>query len=54
VTEACYDRHGKAEFLDFLKKVARAYPRRELHVVVDNYHTHRHAEVQALLEGHPG
>ena len=27
-------RHGKAEFLAFLKKVARAYPRRELHVVV--------------------
>src|SRR5271168_1545847 len=43
VTDACYDRHGKAEFLDFLKKVARAYPRRELHVVVDNYHTHKHA-----------
>ena len=33
VTDQCYDRHGKAEFLDFLKKVARAYPRRELHVV---------------------
>ena len=53
VTDACYDRHGKAEFLDFLKKVARAYPRRELHVVVDNYHTHKHAEVQAWLEAHP-
>ena len=26
VTDQCYDRHGKAEFLDFLKKVARAYP----------------------------
>ena len=40
VTDACYDRHGKAEFGDFLKKVARAYPRRELHVVFDNYDTH--------------
>ena len=49
VTDACYDRHGKAEFLDFLKKIARAYPRRELHVVVDNYHTHKHADVQAWL-----
>ena len=28
VTDQCYDRHGKAEFLDFLKKVAKAYPRR--------------------------
>jgi hypothetical protein len=33
-------RHGKAEFLDFLKTVAKACPRRELHVVLDNYHTH--------------
>lgn len=53
VTDACYERHGKAEFLAFLKKVARAYPRRELHVVVDNYHTHKHAEVQTWLTGHP-
>jgi len=53
VTDACYDRHGKAEFLDFLKKVARAYPRRQLHVVADNYHTHKHPEVQAWLAKHP-
>ncbi len=53
VTDACYDRHGKAEFLDFLKKVARAYPRRELHVVVDNYHTHKHPEINAWLAKHP-
>lgn len=53
VTDACYDRHGKAEFLDFLRKVARAYPRRELHVVLDNYHTHKHAEINAWLATHP-
>jgi transposase len=53
VTDACYDRHGKAEFLAFLKKVARSYPGRELHVVVDNYHTHKHAEVDAWLTRHP-
>jgi transposase len=52
VTDACYDRHGKAEFLAFLKKVARAYPRRELHVVVDNYHTHKHPEIDAWLVKH--
>ena len=34
VTDRCYERHGKAEFLDFLKAVARAYPRRKLHVVL--------------------
>ena len=54
VTDACYDRHGKAEFGDFLKKVARAYPRRELHVVVDNYHTHKHAEISAWRPNTPG
>ncbi|WP_028709159.1 IS630 family transposase [Propionicicella superfundia] len=53
VTDACYDRHGKAEFGDFLKKVAHAYPRRQLHVVVDNYHTHKHPEIQAWLAKNP-
>uniref|UniRef100_UPI00397822FB IS630 family transposase n=1 Tax=Amycolatopsis sp. cmx-8-4 TaxID=2790947 RepID=UPI00397822FB len=53
VTDQCYDRHGKAEFLDFLKKVAKAYPRRELHVVLDNYHTHKHADIKNWLAGNP-
>jgi len=53
VTDQCYERHGKAEFLDFLKKVARAYPRRELHVVLDNYHTHKHDDINTWLTKHP-
>ena len=53
VTDACYDRHRHEEFLDFLKKVARAYPRRELHVIVDNYRTHKRPEVEAWLAKHP-
>ena len=53
VTDACDERHRHEEFLDFLKKVARAYPRRRLHVVVDNYRTHRHPEVEAWLARHP-
>ncbi|HYB82251.1 MAG TPA: IS630 family transposase [Mycobacterium sp.] len=53
VTDRCYDRHGKAEFLDFLKTVARAYPRRQLRVVCDNYHTHKHADVNAWLATNP-
>src|SRR6188768_1348488 len=53
VTDQCYDRHGKTEFLDFLKKVATAYPRRQLHVVVDNYHTHKHPEINAWLAKNP-
>jgi transposase len=53
VTEACQSRHRHGEFLDFLKLVARAYPRRQLHVVLDNYATHKHAKVQAWLARHP-
>jgi transposase len=53
VTDKCYDRHGKAEFGDFLRKVAKAYPRRQLHVVLDNYHTHKHPEITTWLEKNP-
>src|ERR687896_19860 len=53
VTDACTERHRHQEFLAFLKQVAAAYPRRELHVVVDNYATHKHPAVRAWLERHP-
>jgi transposase len=53
VLDRCYDRHGKAEFLDFLKQLAKAYPRRELHVVLDNDHTHKHDDVTQWLAKHP-
>jgi len=53
VTDACYEQHRHQEFLAFLKKVARAYPRRKLHVVVDNYATHKHPDVEAWLGKHP-
>jgi transposase len=53
VTDQCYDRHGKAEFLDFLKKTAKAYPRRRLHVVLDNYHTHKHDDINRWLAKNP-
>jgi transposase len=53
VLDRCYDRHGKAEFLDFLKQLARAYPRRKLHIVLDNYHTHKHDDINQWLAKHP-
>ncbi len=53
VTDACYPRHRHEEFLKFLKKVARAYPRVELHIVADNYAAHKHPDVQAWLAKHP-
>jgi transposase len=53
VTDACYPRHTHAEFLGFLKLVAKAHPRVKLHVVCDNYATHKHPKVQAWLEKNP-
>src|SRR5258706_460088 len=53
VTDACYPRHRHQEFLKFLKKVAAAYPSVDLHVVADNYATHKHAEVRARLAKNP-
>src|SRR5215208_8274560 len=53
VTDACTDRHRHQEFGAFLRQVAAAYPRRELHVVVDNYATHNHPAVRVWLARHP-
>src|SRR3954452_4165880 len=53
VTDACHPRHTHAEFLAFLKQVAKAYPRVPLHVVADNYAPHTHPAVQAWLAKHP-
>jgi transposase len=51
--DACYQRHRNGEFLAFLKQVAKAHPRVKLHVVADNYATHRHPNVQAWLAKNP-
>ena len=47
--DACYPRHRHQEFLKFLKKVAAAHPAVELHVILDNYGTHKHPEVRRWL-----
>ena len=53
VTGACKPRHRNTEFLAFLKQLARAYPDTELHLVMDNYATHKHANVKAWLAKNP-
>jgi transposase len=53
ITDACFPRHRNTEFLRFLKQVAKAYPRKKLHIVVDNYATHKHPNVQDWLAKHP-
>src|SRR5829696_2957535 len=53
VTDACYRRHRHQEFLAFLQLVAKTYPRVKLHVVCDNYGSHKHPTVNAWLAKHP-
>ena len=53
VTGLCKNRHRHQEFLAFLKHVARAYPDRELHLVMDNYAAHKRVEVRDWLAAHP-
>jgi transposase len=53
VEQACLPRHRHQEFLRFLRQVAKAYPRRKLHLVCDNYATHKHPAVKAWLARNP-
>jgi transposase len=53
VTGACYPQHTHQEFLAFLNQLVRTYPRRPLHVVLDNSSTHSTPEVKAWLARHP-
>jgi len=53
VTGLCKNRHRHQEFLAFLKHVARAYPDRELHLVMDNYATHKRVEIRDWLTANP-
>jgi transposase len=49
----CSPTHRGQDFLRFLKKVARSFPRRELHVIVDNSSTHSTPDVNTWLAAHP-
>jgi transposase len=53
VTGRTYARHRHQEFLKFLQLVAKRYPRGQVHLVLDNYRTHKHPEVNAWLARHP-
>jgi transposase len=49
----CYRQHRHVEFLAFLRSLARRYPRRDLHLICDNYGTHKHPAVRQWLAAHP-
>jgi len=54
VIGTCMKQHTHNEWLKFLRLIDRATPpKKDLHLIVDNYATHKHPEVTAWLAGHP-
>jgi len=50
----CQERHRHQEWLKFLRLIDQTIPQnRELHLICDNYATHKHPKVQRWLERHP-
>jgi len=50
----CQPRHRHQEWLKFLRRLDREYPAElTLHVIMDNYGTHKTPEVKKWLEKHP-
>lgn len=51
VTGRCFDRHRHEEFLKFLRVIDAQVPKGQaIHVILDNYGTHKHADVQRWLK----
>lgn len=54
VISTCQERHRHDEWLKFLKKIDRETPKdKTLHLIADNYATHKHPTVLEWLEKHP-
>jgi transposase len=50
----CQQRHTHVEWLKFLRQIDRETPRHKtLHLIADNYATHKHPTVQKWLAKHP-
>jgi transposase len=54
VISMCDDRHRHQEWLKFLRVIDDVTPpQKDLHLIVDNYATHKHPKVQQWLSRHP-
>ena len=54
VTGKCMPKHTNTEFLRFLRQIDREVPKSlQIHLILDNYGTHKHPNVKAWLEKHP-
>ena len=50
----CMPRHRHQEFIRFLKKIdGETPPELDLHLIVDNYGTHKHPRVKTWIKRHP-
>ena len=50
----CQARHRHQEFLQFLRRLDREFPLDlDLHLIVDNYGTHKHPKMKSWLAGSP-
>ena len=50
----CHSRHRHQEWLNFLRRLDREFPQQvQLHLVMDNYGTHKEPHVKAWLKKHP-
>ncbi|MGH9188569.1 MAG: IS630 family transposase [Acidimicrobiales bacterium] len=54
VTGQCFERHRHVEFLKFLRTIDREVPKGlAVHLILDNYATHKHENVRNWLAKHP-
>lgn len=54
VIGTCMPQHRHQEWIKFLRLIDRETPKdKDIHLIADNYATHKHPEVQAWLERHP-
>ena len=54
VIGSCKKRHRHIEWLQFLRQIDRQTPKdKALHLICDNYATHKHPKVKAWLVAHP-
>jgi transposase len=53
VIGCCMERHSHVEFIRFLEKIERETPKRlDIHLVLDNYGTHKHPKVKEWVAAH--
>jgi transposase len=53
ITANTIDKNNAKNFLKFLKKIYRKYPKKHLHVIADNLNVHKHKDVKEWIDSKP-